>query len=331
MSGNSEGAAAPARIQAELRELVQQLKQLATTKATEGLYRQIVRQGWESELSAEEFHDGLLAAGLKASRASELAAILDHCGACERFLHPQFRLSFRAALGVARGQTGRQAKPAADRLGAIAEALVAGAAGRGIGPYDCGLFRLRFIPAASGAEAPAAAAVPEEAPPTAPDEHLGLPLAPEIEEKLTRLARNSGLSRAKTAVELLQRAPWAALFAALAPVTPGPRPEAPPAPGPRPAELPPQQPATPPPPATFPLHCRKGARGFSLQRRKTSVRTPAYVCRLPVDLPADLAARLTQLGQACGLSRPEIAIWLLAPDPVPRVQSEQAALAQARA
>lgn len=321
-----------AAVQPELRELVQQLKQLGKGKATEGIYRQLVRQGAEAGVTAEEFRAGLLAAGLKASRASELAGILDHCDATEMFLHPRQAWSFREVLRLARGQSPRVAKTKAERLLALAEELVVLAAIGDPWPFECGLFRLHFVPGGTVPELPAPeAATPAEITSAGPDEHLGIPLAPEIEEQLTRLTRHSGLSRADAAVELLQRAPWSELFAAIPPAAPIAERKFIPAPESRSFKLPPQQPATPPPPETFPVHRRKNARAFSLQRRKTPGRTPAYVCRLPVDLPAPLAAQLTQLGNACGLSRPEMANWLLEPDPMARVRAVQDALAAARA
>lgn len=307
---------APGPWQDQLRQLVQELRQFRQTQQAQGIYRAIVAHGLiaaQHGVTPEAYRHRLQSAGLKPSRASELVTILKHPEAAADFTRAQTPIGIRLALKRARISEPQPPAPAATartrghtQLAKLAPVLIASFSAEHAGAIECGLFRLRFI---SGPPTPKPPCDPNPVVPQATVVSVGIPLFPDAEEKLAHLALRSGLSRAETAVLLLQRAPWSALFAAIPPQSATPDS---PAPAPRPA---PRQ---------------KPAPMFSLHRRKHPVRTPADVCRLAVKMSADLAARLTRLGQGCGRSRPETATLLLEPAPLERLAALAAARAAAR-
>lgn len=313
---NADPTPAPDGWPDRLRQLVQDFKALRQTRRTQGIYREFVRHGLaaaQEGIAPEAYRLRLQAAGLKSNRASEVIAIVKRPEVAAEFTRTDRPIGIRSALRQIRPAASAPPAPgpaaprarARKQLLTSAPRLVAGPDGARPWSLDCGLFRLRFIPGASAPESPAD---PESDIPPANDVSLGIPLFPPIEAQLAQLAQRSGLNRAETARVLLQRAPWAELWAAIPPA-----PE-PPASGP-PAEASPRQ---------------KSAPLFSLHRRKHPVRTPADVCRLAVRIPAELAARLTQLGEGCGRSRPEAALLLLERAPLERLEALAAARATAR-
>jgi len=208
---------------------------LATTERRQG-YVSLVRLGNDSCESADDFRLRLLQANMKPSRASEIGVILQKPEVARKFIAATDAISWREALRQARGvEPVEHVSPPDDpellekalreQVEALCFKLLSCAYWQTSGSLDCGCFNLGVTLAGKGETARAFVLhrrkLGEAEPASPPDEWVRITLSPPQAERLSRVARFSGLNRAEVVSHLLAGHDLEALEQALASAAPG--------------------------------------------------------------------------------------------------------------